>query len=333
MQSRLPKAGKVILLFASVFALMLALVGCSSGQEQKASTENPTEVRVVSLKGPTSIGLASMMNQTDTVDTYTYDIQGTPDAATSGFLKGDYDIALVPANLASVLYNKTDKNVTCLDINTLGVLYVVSGDDSIASLQDLEGKTVYMTGKGATPEYAMKYLLSQNGLQDKVTLEYKSEATEVASILEDDPTAIAVLPEPYVTTVNMKNSEIETRISLSDEWDKCSSDGSKMVTGVTIVSNDFLKEHPEAVERFIESQSKSVSDVTSDPSSYAQAVVDAGIIGNVEAAEKAIPQCNIVCLTNDDLKTSLSGYLKVLNDFDPASIGGALPDDDFYYES
>lgn len=313
-------------------------LGRNNTSTGSASEHAATEARVASLKGPTSIGLVKFMDDASnglTYNTYTFDIAGAdqPDTVLASMLQGKTDIALMPANMASVLYNKTNGAVSVIDINTLGVLYVVSGDSSIHSLSDLSGRTVYMTGKGATPEYVMNYLLDSNGLSGQVNLEYKSEATEVAALIAQDANAIAVLPEPYVTSVTSKNPSINSCISLNDEWNKLSdSGGGQMVTGVTVVRNSFLEEHPEAVSEFVSEHSMSVANVNADPAAAAPLVVEKGIIDNEAIAKKAIPACNLVCYSGKQMKNMLSGYLQVLYEQNPTSVGGALPKDDFYLQ-
>ena len=329
----------VMAALAAVLAgALLALAGCGNKAEQVDYTAaDPVEVHVASLKGPTSIGLVSMMDKAKAegeeglYNSFDFKICGTADEILPGLIKGDIDIASIPANAASVVYNKTQGAITCLDINTLGVLYVVAADEGITSLQDLAGHTVYMTGKGTTPEYAMAYLLDQAGVADRVTLEFKSEATELAAMLVQDPGAIAVLPQPYVTSVCAKNPELQPRISLSDVWEEVSSDGSQLVTGVTVVRKAFLEENPLAVAEFMAEQEASVEAVNADPSAAGPLVVEAGIMENADMAAKAIPDCNLVFIAGEDMKAALSGYLQVLFAQDPTSVGGALPEDGFYY--
>ncbi|MCL1846578.1 MAG: PhnD/SsuA/transferrin family substrate-binding protein [Coriobacteriia bacterium] len=306
-------------------------------------------VRVASLKGPTSIGLVDFMEkaeadgggmgaagdtQAQLIGDYSFQISGTADEILPGMVSGNLDIALVPANVAAVLYNRTNGGITAISVNTLGALYVVSADDSISSLEDLTGRTLLMTGKGTTPEYVMNHLLQQNGLVDKVSLEYKSEATELAAAISADPTAVALLPEPYVTAVTTKNPELSVRLSLADEWQRVEgAQGGKLVAGVTVVRTTFLADHPEVVEEFLVNQAASVDAALRDPGAAAQLVVVRGIIDNPQIAQKAIPQCNLVCLTGDQMQAALGSYLQVLFAADPASIGGALPGDDFYYHA
>jgi NitT/TauT family transport system substrate-binding protein len=230
-----------------------------------------------------------------------------------------------------VLSNKTDGDISIIDINTLGVLSVVTGDSSIKDFSDLAGHTVYMTGKGSTPEYVMEYLLDQAGIADQVTLEFKSEATEVSSALAADPSAIGVLPEPYTTAVTTKNSQLKSVISLTDVWDDVTGGSSQLVTGVTIVRNEFLTAHPDVVQDFITEQSASVDAVNADPAGSAQGVVDAGIVDSVEVAEKAIPNCQLVCITGAKMSKALGGYYNVLYSADPSSVGGSVPTENMYY--
>jgi NitT/TauT family transport system substrate-binding protein len=358
-----------------MLAMLLAAAGCGPKQsalpianQQPAdnaqaadgsSPAAPVDVRVASLKGPTSIGLAQLItdaqadggaqgvaqadgqagSQGDAQadgglhNNYDFKIVGTADEIVPGIISGDIDIALVPANLAAVLYSRTNGQVVALNINTLGVLYVVSADRGVSSLEDLRGRTVYMTGKGTTPEYAMSYLLAANGLSGQVNLEFKSEATELAALIASDPTAIAVLPEPYASSVCIKNPDLAARISLTEAWEAADpSGGSKLVTGVTVVRRAFLEANPEAVAEFCERQASSIAKANQDPAATAQLVVGIGIIDNPQIAEQAIPRCNLAYHDGKELESSLSGYLAVLYGFDPAAVGGALPGEDFYYK-
>ena len=302
--------------------------------EPEAAPVEPAEVHVASLKGPTSIGLASFMGSVDTLElnnTYTFTIATAADEILPAVIKGEVDIALIPANAAAVLYNKTEGGISVIDINTLGVLNVVTGDESIQQFADLAGKTVYMTGKGATPEYAMNFLLNKAGIADQVTLEFKSEPTEVVQALSADATAVGVLPQPFATAACVKNEALKAVIDLTDVWASSVDDGSQLLTGVTIVRNEFLAEHPEAVAEFIEQQAASVDAANADPAGVAPLVVAAGIIDAEPVAAKAIPSCHLVCITGAEMQSALSGYLQTLFDSDPASVGGALPTDSFYF--
>ena len=302
--------------------------------EPEAAPVEPAEVHVASLKGPTSIGLASFMGNVDTLElnnTYTFTIATAADEILPAVIKGEVDIALIPANAAAVLYNKTEGGISVIDINTLGVLNVVTGDESIQQFADLAGKTVYMTGKGATPEYAMNFLLNKAGIADQVTLEFKSEPTEVVQALSADATAVGVLPQPFATAACVKNEALKAVIDLTDVWASSVDDGSQLLTGVTIVRNEFLAEHPEAVAEFIEQQAASVDAANADPAGVAPLVVAAGIIDAEPVAAKAIPSCHLVCITGAEMQSALSGYLQTLFYSDPASVGGALPTDSFYF--
>jgi NitT/TauT family transport system substrate-binding protein len=336
-------------LLSAMLAVALALVvglvasGCSSSSststdgsstEAATTTESGVTVHVASLKGPTSIGLVHMMDEADGgayANDYDFTIAGSPDDILPGVIQGDYDIALVPSNSASVLYNKTEGGVTVIDINTLGVLYAITGDSSVTSVSDLAGKTVYLTGKGASPEYVMNYLLEQAGIADQVTLEFRDEATELVSILQNDPNAVCIMPEPYATVALSKVDGVSRAFSLTDEWDSLEgTDGSALIQGVTVVRTEFLEEHPDVVAEFVAAQAESADWVNANPDDAAKLVVDYGIIDDETIAAEAIPNCQIVCITGDEMKAKLSGYLQVLYDQDASSVGGTMPGDDFY---
>ena len=300
------------------------------------SSDSQTVIRVGSLKGPTSMGLVSLMDQAAKQETdraYEFTMAGKADELVGKIANGDLDIALLPANVASVLYSKTQGNVTVLDINTLGVLYVVASDDSVRSMADLKGHTIYMTGKGTTPEYTMNYLLEANGLStNDVDLQFKAEATEVAALLKEDPSAIAVLPQPFVTAACIQNEALKPVLDLTEQWNLVNQEsGSMMVTGVTLVRNDFLKENGAAVEAFLEDHKASTLFANEKPQEAAELIASQGIVEKAPIALKALPSCNIVCLTGQEMKDALSGYLSVLFEQDAKAVGGALPADDFYY--
>ena len=315
---------------------VLVLSACA-GKESGSSVE-PVQVRIGSLKGPTTMGLLRMMALSDAEEImegvqYTFTMATDASEILAGVAGGDYDIALVPANLASTIYQKTEGGITVLDINTLGVLYMVSGDDTISSVEDLKGHTIYTTGKGQTPEYVLHYILEQNGMKEgDVTIEYKSEATEVAAVLAQDPTAVGMLPQPFVTVALAQNESLKIVLDMTEEWEKIGGEnGSSLVTGVTIVRDTFLEEHPVAVALFMEEHKKSAEFAVSDVTTTASYVAERGIIEKAPVAEKALPYCNIVYIDGDPMKQALSSYLEVLFEQDPSSVGGALPGDDFYY--
>ena len=305
---------------------------------ESTETADDTLVRVASLKGPTSLGLLFLMDKADkgeTSNAYEFQMATGADEILPLMVKGDLDIALVPANVASVLYQKTQGGVEVIDINTLGVLYMVSGEDGLTNFTDLKGKTIYLTGKGTTPDYVLQYLLTANGMSvDDVTLEYKSEATEVASVLAEDPTAIGLLPQPFVTAACMQNDALKVIFDLNEEWNKVQGEnGSSMVTGVTVVRKEFLEENEAAVKSFMEDHKASAEAINADPATGAALAVEAQIVAKEPIAQKAIPNCNITYIDKAEMKQALSGYLEVLFGQDPQSVGGGLPESDFYYDA
>lgn len=307
-------------------------------QDVAAEAEDDYEavdVKIGSLKGPTSMGLVYLMDQAEkneAANNYEFKMVATADELLPSMISGDLDIVLVPANVASVLYNKTEGAVSVIDINTLGVLYIVSGDDTIQSMGDLKGRTVYLTGKGTTPDYVLQYLLKENGLTEDVTLEYKSEATEVAAVLTETPEVVGVLPQPYVTAACAQNENLAVVLDLTKEWASVQGEGgSSLVTGVTVVGNAFLEENKAAVDKFLEEHAASADFANEHVEEAAELVAAAGIIEKAPVAAKAMPKCNITYIDGTDMKTALSGYLEVLFEQDASSVGGSLPNDDFYY--
>lgn len=328
---RIVSSVAILLILAMVMgSLAASLTGC--GKADESAGLSSTTIRVAALKGPTTIGLVNLIDAAaggESDVNYEFTMYTAGSDVMAAMVSGDIDIGLVPANVAAVADNKVEGGVSVIDINTLGVLYCITGDESISSIADLAGKTVYTTGQGATPEYTIRYLLEQNGITD-CNLEFKSEATEVAALLANDASAIAILPQPFVTAALAQNENLAVAFSLDDEWALVNTD-CRIVTGVTIVRNAFLNENKSAVDTFLKEHEASAAKVSEDLETTAKLVVEQGIIAKEPIAMKAIPNCNVTCIYGDTMKDTLSGYLEILFNQDPKAVGGSLPEDSFYY--
>ena len=331
-------------------ALAISLAACSGSVSEAVSsasaTAEPTAApeaeapvttfRIAGLKGPTTMGMAKLMSDAEAGEThqdYQVTMYGAADEVVPLLAKGDIDLAAIPANLAANLYNQTEGKVQVAAINTLGVLYVVTTGDDVKSVEDLKGKTVYSTGKGTTPEYVLNYILKENGIDPEkdLTVEYKSEATEVAAALQAaDEGAIAVLPQPYVTAAQSQIEGLNVALNLTEEWNKVSTD-SDLVTGVLVASTEFIEQNEAAFEEFLKDYQASIEWVNSNTADAAELVANYGIVAKAPLAQKALPACNITYVDGAEMKTKLSGYLQVLFDQNPKAVGGAMPGDDFYY--
>ena len=307
-------------------------VPTAEAPSSEADAAAPEVIRVAALKGPTAMGMIKLMDDNSENSGFEFTIAGAADEITPSIIQGKTDIACVPANLASVLYNKTEGGVKVLAVNTLGVLYIIqNGEPTIASVSDLAGKTIYASGKGATPEFALRYILSQNGLDpDKdVTLEWKTEHTECLSALLNDEGSAALLPQPFVTTAQTKNEGVNVVLDLNKEWEALNN-GSALITGVVIARSDFAEQYPAAVDSFLSEYSASVEYVNANNEDAAQLIGKYDIVP-AAVAQKALPYCNIVFISGSEMKEKLSGYLNVLFESAAASVGGAVPGEEFYY--
>ena len=307
----------------------------ASEEEEAAAPLSVTEpLRIAGLKGPTTMGLVNLlsMEQAGTA-AMDYDLQlyGAADEIVPLLIKGELDMAAIPANLAATLYQKTSGGIQAVAVNTLGVLYVVEQGDTVHSMADLKGRTILSTGKGTTPEYVLRYLLTANGLDpDKdVDIQYYSEATEVTAQMASTQDAIAVLPQPYVTAAGLKDDTLRVALDLTVEWDKVAD--TQLITGVTVVRKAYAEEHPDVVAAFLADYAQSVNAANTDLEGTAALCEEQGVVAKAAIAKKALPNCNIVCLTGEELKADVSGYLQVLYDADPAAVGGTLPGEDFYW--
>lgn len=332
---------KLLSLVLLLSLLLLSFAACAEktpdpapGDKTEPGTEEATTIRIAGLKGPTSMGLVKLMedNANKTAkNSYTFSIAGSADEVTPKLKTGELDMAAIPANLASVLYNNTSGEVQVLAVNTLGVVYLVERGNSVQDYADLRGKTIFATGKGSTPEYALRYLLSQNGIDPDrdVTIEWKSEPTEVVAAMKKGTATVAMLPQPYVTVALGAVEGLRIAIDLCEGWEKLDN-GSQFITGVLVARRAFLEKYPNAVKNFLDEYRASTAFINENVEKGAELVEKYGIV-SAAVARQAIPYCHITFLAGAEMKAALSGYLTVLYGQNPKAVGNALPGDDFYY--
>ncbi|MBE5768274.1 MAG: ABC transporter substrate-binding protein [Clostridiales bacterium] len=316
-------------LLAMVLSVMMLVLGAVSALAQ----ENAAPIRVYALKGPTGIGMVKVMNDND--GTYDFTLVGAPDEVVSAIVSGNADIAAVPTNLAATLYNKTKGNVQLVALNTLGVLHILDRTGEIKAVEDLAGKTLYATGQGSTPEYAINYILKANGLTDQVTVEYKAEHAELATLAAANQVDIVLLPEPHVTSVLNQNPEFQLALDVTELYNAAAAadgkEGATMAMGCLIVRKDWAQEHPAELQAFLAAYEASVTFVNEDVPAAAQMVQEQEIIPKAAVAQKAIPNCHIVYIAGEEMKTMIAPFFDVLFEANPKSVGGTLPADDFYF--
>ena len=322
-----------------VLVLVLCLAACAQqdvvvGQEQ--TEREPMDVNVYVLSGPTGIGAMNLWAQADageTFDRYHFTMPGANDEVVAAISNGTADIACVATNLAATLYNKTDAGVICLAVNTLGVLHLLTNGEALDSIADLAGKTIYLPGQGANPEYILRYVLNGNGLDpdSDVTLSFVGEGSELMTVWQNEPTAVILAPQPVATSILMKYENAAEAFDMTQEWDKVSGGDSTLMMGCVIVRKDFCAQYPRTVKDFMEAYAASIALAQTDVTGTAALCERYGLIPKAALAEKAIPYCGLAYVDGDEMKAQLSGYLQVMFDADPKSVGGKLPGDDFYY--
>ena len=333
---------KSILSLCLALTLVFSLTACGQknddaqdGQQTDETEFTPASFSIAALKGPTAMGLVKLMQESENGETsgndYTFTLAGSADEVTPALIKGELDMACVPANLAAVLYNKTEGALEVLAVNTLGVLYIVENGESVQSIADLKGQTIVAAGKGSTPEYVLRYLLAQNGIDpdNDVTIDWKSEHSECVAAMASGQAAIALLPQPFVTVAQSKIEGLRMALDLNAEWDALDN-GSALITGVIVARREVVEENPAAVNEFLKEYAASVDYVNANTADAAALIGEYSIV-DAAVAEKALPYCNIVCLTGADLLEALPGYLEVLYNADAAAVGGEMPDNSFYF--
>lgn len=316
-------------------------LGMDASSAPEAEAESPEEqpvLKIAAIKGPSSIGMVKLMQMSDAGESagnYEFTLVGSAQEVMGDIVKGEYDIVAVPTNLAPKLYEQTQGQVKMAALNTMGVLYIVENGDTVKSIADLKDQTVLAAGQGSTPEYVLNFLLKAYELTpgENVQVEYQTEQAQIATMLAAEKAKIAMLPQPFVTTALEQNDKLRVALDLTTEWEKVAPDGSGLTMGCIIVQQKLIEEHPQALEQFLGEYNDSIQFVTTPGNidEAAQLTIDYQILGNLEVAKKAIPECNIVFKAGDEMKQIASGFFEVLFKEDPASIGGNMPDEGLYY--
>ena len=304
-------------------------------EEKTAELDKELKIDIMVLSGTTGVGIAPMINDVKNGTAalnYNIEVASSADMINPGLIQGEIEIAALPTNVASVLYNKTGGKVMVAAVNTKGVLYLLENGETVKSFADLKGKTVYLPGQGSNPEYIFRYLAEKNGLvigQD-VMIDYTyGSPDELATAITSGLVSLAVLPEPKVTAIKSQNAAVRSALDFTAEWNKVG-DG-ELVQGCIVVQKSFAEEHPAELAQFLKDYEASINFVNNNIDEAAIMIEAAGIIPKAPLAKKALPACNICFMVGEEMKTSLNSFFKVLFDMAPTSIGGALPDDGIYY--
>lgn len=328
---------------AAALALVMSvpspvLAGEPSDDISYMGSTDATEVNVGMIMGPPSMGMGWMIHENEegnTYNDYNFEVGGVDYTALASKLNtGDYDIIHCPSNVGAILYNNKDlkEEVEVIDISNLGLLYILTTDDSIKSMDDLKGRTVYSIGEGGPPEYTFGYLLDQEGLSDDVNFSFRSTPFEVLNLLQDEENSIALLPQPFVEVAKLLVPDLKVPIDITEEWDNLKLEsGAESVTTITIVRKKFLEEHEQAVVEYLNLLKKSVAYSLSHVDEAAEWTDTYETFLNPEVAADAIPYVNMCAITGQEMKEKLEGFLKIMYDYNPDAVGGSMPDDDFYY--
>lgn len=307
-----------------------------------APTEEPTQPTQVQeqlpnlmvMSGPTGVGAAKLMADADSGENAVVasaSVVADNEAVKNALINGDADIAAIATNMAATLCNKTDGGIQVLAVNTLGVLYILEKGDTVQSMADLKGKTLYATGQGANPEYVLNYLLTESGVQPgEVDIQFLT-AQEITAKMASEASGICMLPVPAATALMMKDENVRQAISLSEVWD--SLDNGTLAQGCIVARTEYVQNNPHAVEAFLTAYEESIAYMNEEANrgDAAALVAQYEITANDKIAAKAIPSCNLVCVRGQEMKEMLVSFYDVLFQADPAAIGGKMPSDDFYY--
>lgn len=325
---------KKIIAVVLVLVMSLMCFACQKTPVVDDKNDVKTTINITVLKGPTGLGALQLMekdSKQESLNDYNFTLAAAPDEVSAKIINKESDIIAAPTNLAAALYKKTEGQVVMLAANTLGNLYIVTKNEDISSIEDLKGKTIYSSGQGATPEYVLNFLLKENGIDPEkdVNVIYKSEHAEIAPVFASEENVIALLPEPFVTNITMKNQALKVSVNITEEWSKISD--SELVMGCLIARKEFVDANPEAIDKFLKEYEESAKYAVTNVAETAE-LSEKYEIMDKNVAEKALPGCNIVYIDGDKMKSYVGAFFEVLFNANPKSVGGSIPDEKLYYK-
>lgn len=317
-----------------IFLALFVLFSLFSCKKQK----DPEEIRVYTLNGTTGFGMVKLMEDDSSKDksSYRFTVKADASDVTAALISGDADIAALPTNAAANLYQKTNGGVKVLAINTLGCLYLVNTTGTpLTSLSDLNGKTVYTPAQN--PAFLFTYLCRENDLNLTINSTSFAQPALLKDAVASGAVDYAVLPEPMVTiaknAAKSQSKTVSVDFDLTKIWDADATRTGKLVQGCVVVRTEFLEKYPEAIEKFLKEYKTSVDYVAApeNVASAAELIAKHGIFENANVAKTALPNCNVHYLDGIEMKDALSSYLSILYSVNPASVGNALPSENFYF--
>ncbi len=332
-----------------VFVLTILSACQAVPAKEESTSENTTEaakkatVKLATLSGPTGMGMAYLLDDAQggkTLNDYEYTVCASPDEITGKIVSGGFDIAALPTNAAATLYNKSNGKIKLLALNTECVLYILEKGDSIKSVSDLKGKTIYVSGQGSTPEYILNYVLEANGLEvgKDVKLDFTyATHNDLVAFAATGKADVILLPEPAVTGLLAKNKEMRVALDINDVWEDTVEDtefaDSEIAMGCVVVNTAFLQKNPDAVQNFLKEYEASIEKISDEEKldESAKVIAKVGIVAAEGVAKSALPRCNITFETGAEMKSQVEGFYKVLFDANPSSVGGKMPDENLYY--
>lgn len=327
---------KKLIALLTVTALLSTLCACGGAkkkQKKESETYKPVNMSIACLKGPTGVGMASLMKKSQnnkTENNYTFTVTASADEITGKIVTGEINIASVPTNLAAKLYNKTGGKIKLLAVNTLGVLSIVENGNTIKNIKDLKGKTIYSIGEGSNPEFILRHILEENGLSDSVKIQFVASNDELTPLIVSGKAEVAMVSEPIATTVLTKKDSLRRVISINDEWKKITDND--LMMGCIVTLSSYAEKNKSQINKFLEEYESSINFANKSQKEAAEYCAEFEIIPSAQIAEKAIPNCNLVFKIGKQDKNGLESYYKVLSNYDKTALGGKLPNGDFYYE-
>lgn len=325
---------KIFTVLMSLLITSSLVIGCSSTNEEENVTK-PTTVSVGAPDGLPAIAIAKLSQENPEVkDGYevNYTLEATSDALSTDVMKEGLDIAIVPSNMASIAYNKTE-NYQIAGTVGIGSFYLVSSDEDVNGINSsLEGKEVGNIGKGLTPDITVQALLKEQKVDTSaITFNYSNEASDLVSLLATKKLTTGIVPEPALSGLLTKNPDLKVICGVNDTWKEVFENENGYPQSTLIIKSSFAKENPEFVENFINKLDENIKWTNENPKEAGEFAAKFGVNVKPELLVKAIDRTNLEFISIDNCKDEYTDYYNSLFTFNPKVLGGKVADENIYY--
>lgn len=326
-------------------SMCLGLVVLFSAFNATATTNTALPVKKLVLAGPpagVSNGLIHLLANdglAELADEVEFILWSNPDQLRALALNGKVDFIAMPTNVAANLYNR-GAPLKLLNISQWGALWMISRDPNMKTLADFKGQEIAIPFRADMPDIVFTHLAERQGLTPNkdFKLNYTATPMDAMQLLIMRRIDHALLSEPAVSMALRKTKsfpvsliapELHRSVNLQQEWSRVMGTEARIPqAGIAVMGNKA--DNPQLVARFEEAYAQATRWCQENQQKCAEEVAAKIPMLSAEAVADALAAQGNYYATAFDAQQELEAFLEILLAKQPASVGGKLPNADFY---